>query len=329
MNYFVKVLALSLILSLATTTYVESFQLELLMPLRNLIVLGNTNKNVNDRIPKTRYRGKVRYNPVIISQTVRNESVNILTQKKLLNKNHDIIDVADFLLKKSTTEKRKDGPVAIWEYNFDYDRYDLPSGWRSGMAQGFVAETLAAAYEITKDTAYLSKARSAVRAFATPITSGGTAVPLEKGLWFEEYAHQKVDPPLVLNGHIFAMQSLWYTKRYVNASNELFRLGQMALKNRLHRYDMGMWSWYDLDGTVASKKYHKIHIRQLMRLYKWTGNEKFRDYSKKFRRYLYLPFTAAFRVYYRPNEMLIVTIGINTIIYVILISGLVRVCRNG
>lgn len=329
--YNFSIIFLAIVLSLMTTTYVESLQRKVLLPVRNYVVDGSFEKTTEGLITKTRYGNKLVYNPVSITLNVREDALKLLNREGQLSrkKRRRIMRVAEFFLKTESSTIAGGDTLSIWSYEFKYERYSMPSEWRSGMAQGFVAEVLMAAYEIKGESKYLDKAKNSINVLSKSITNGGVGVKLKNGWWFEEYAHESVEPPRVLNGHNFALQSIRYMSRYDKQYKPLFEKGSNALSENIGLYDMGMWSWYDLDGTVASKKYHRIHIQQLQRLHKWTGKEVFKTYSERFAMYLYLPFTSVFRIYHKPNEILVGSVIINSIIYYLLILLFMRYKKNG
>ncbi len=65
----------------------------------------------------------------------------------------------------------------------------------------------------------------------------------------------------------------------------LFEKGVDELKRHLHEYDTGSWTRYDLVGTMASVKYHKVHVEQMKIMYELTGNEIFLEYYEKWKAY--------------------------------------------
>lgn len=161
----------------------------------------------------------------------------------------------------------------MWPYNFDYPTYELKAPWYSAMAQGLGIEVLIAAYKITDDDKYLHEARLAANALLVPIEENGVAIYLnngDNGIWFEEYAKKTVEPPMVLNGHNFALIGIEKLLLYDETYIELYRKGIKALEYKLPCFDAKVWSRYDLVKLMANPSYQQIHINQL----KYLGEKK-------------------------------------------------------
>jgi hypothetical protein len=99
---------------------------------------------------------------------------------------------------------------------------------------------------------------------------GGTLYKNRGYLWIEEYPMEK---PLthVLNGFIYALLGLY--DAYLITENEkylkFFKTFIKVLKNNLIRYDLILWSKYDIL-RIAEPSYHLLHIILLLSLYKLT-----------------------------------------------------------
>lgn len=132
-----------------------------------------------------------------------------------------------------------------------------------------------AAYKITKESHFLQTACLAANSLAVPIKYGGVAIKVGEGLWFEEYAKEDILPPYVLNGNNFALEGLWYLSLVDENYKQLFEKGVKGLKILLPKFDVGIWSRYDLTGIPANRKYQKIHIKQIQKLYKITNEPLF------------------------------------------------------
>jgi len=175
----------------------------------------------------------------------------------------------------------------LWHYEYP-SYYNTKAGWISSHAQGQCIRLLIKAYKLTNETKYKKMAELARNSFYIPLPDGGfTDKNVEKGWWYNKFASDDCDDPKVLNGMIFAVLGLYsYNKEFEDdKSSELINKGISALKNSLHLYDAGDWSYYDRLGKKASQKYHDIHIRQLNKLYDFTGDLIFKDYSKRFQFY--------------------------------------------
>jgi hypothetical protein len=188
------------------------------------------------------------------------------------------------------------------------------------MAQGHTIEVLLAAYRLTQRDVYLAAAKEAANALAIPIDQGGVAVVDGRGIWFEEYASESCRPPEVLNGHNFALDALWHLLQLDPSYRDLFDQGVVALKDRLPRFDKGVWSHYDLLGTPANRKYHKIHCEQLRDLYARTGDPLLNQYAERFETQLVLPLHVFYRLFVYPNRLLCALVAANSIAVVMLLQ---------
>jgi hypothetical protein len=294
------------------------------MPMRNIVLFGRWKRENSTEIGITYYKNGSGINPVQIAQLVRPTVLAILDRefegslegeggKKLLK-------VADFLLGRSDIREEDGVSFAVWWYDFDYPIYGLQAPWLSGMAQGLIAELMLAAYYLTGDSQYLSVARLAGNTLTVKVDDGGAAIYLpEGGLWFEEYAKAGTTNPMVLNGHNFALEGLYYLCLEDKDYCIPYERGLEGLKEILPRFDVGIWTHYDLVGTPANQKYQQIHVRQLHEIYDRTGDPFFLEYSNKFRIQTFLPLSAFYRMMVYPNEMLLITFVINSAIVFLMI----------
>jgi len=61
----------------------------------------------------------------------------------------------------------------VWNYNFDYPRYNLTAPWPSAMSQGEGISVLVRAYQLTGNVRYLEYAKLTLSSFEVPIEKGG------------------------------------------------------------------------------------------------------------------------------------------------------------
>ena len=314
------------------TTYFVEYEKNILMPVRNKLVLGVWETQTDSDIPISIYKNGEGVNPVHVALKVLNTAITILEDQNIskTNKNskeiHTLIDIAKYF--ESSGEKCLYNNIEfiIWPYNFDYPIYGISAPWISGMAQGYIIEIMLAVYRLTGEHHFLQTARLAANSMAVPIDYGGVAIELSNGvLWFEEYAKQGILPPCVLNGHNFALDGLWYLSLVDRSYKQLFDKGIKGLKLLLPKFDAGIWSRYDLTGIPSNRKYQKIHVKQLQKLYEITNEPLFLIYAKKFKKQLYYPFTAFYRIIVYPNRFL-VSIFIGNIIIVFLLSFILVRC---
>lgn len=155
------------------------------------------------------------------------------------------------------------------------------------MIQGEALSCFARAYDRTKDERFLAAAEAVFHSFCIPYDSEyGFMNEDEYGIWFEEVPAKT--PPHILNGFIFAIFGLWdyYIVCKNPAAGHLAQKAMDTVENALEDYDTGYWSFYDLRGVMAPRKYHAdVHIPQLDALFQITGNESFLAMRHRWERY--------------------------------------------
>lgn len=187
----------------------------------------------------------------------------------------------------NATFYENDQNYVLWHYEYPF-YYNTKTGWVSSHAQGQCIQLLIKSYKFTGNDKYKKMAELARNSFYVPLSENGfTDKNVEKGWWYNKFASNECDDPKVLNGMIFALFGLYsYYKEFKdNKSSELINKGICSVKNSLHLYDSGDWSYYDRLGKKAGKHYHNIHIKQLNKLFELTGDSIFKDYSEKFESY--------------------------------------------
>ena len=333
--------------ALILSHYAEPLILKFIYPIRNIYYFGTTKDySIENKVIKRKYKhldsDSAVFNPVIYVNFYHNIINNILNDsiypgyidlknKKEQHTNVELLRAANYLITKADTIIINGRVSYAFPYNFYYDSYGgLDSGWVSGLAQGNACKMFLAAYCISKDSIYLRYAEKAMNLLDVEIKDGGVKVELKNGYWYEEYAQKnKMRSPLVLNGHIFSIDALFYLSKI--SSNQLYKKlltnGVNAVENNIHNYSFkGLWSKYDLWNSFnfASYKYHKIHIEQLKRLLKIQNKKKsnINHYRKLFIFDLIIPIGFSLRLLLLRNNMVIiiflVSLSIITSIFLII-----------
>lgn len=153
----------------------------------------------------------------------------------------------------------------------------------SSMAQGEGASLLVRAYKETHDEKYLKAAKKAIDFMCIPIADGGCTHYAGGKVWFKEY----IEKPVVLNGWIF---SIWGLYDYYKASNDeryhnILTNAIQTLEKDIETFDCKFWSRYDMENTIASPFYHRLHIAQLKVMYELFGCGTFMEYVEKWGKY--------------------------------------------
>jgi heparosan-N-sulfate-glucuronate 5-epimerase len=185
----------------------------------------------------------------------------------------------------------------VWVNRYPMATFNLHDDWVSCLCQAKGISTLVRAYYAFGDQKYLDASFSAAKAYLVDKEDGGVKVEKNGLLFWEEYPTEGGDS-VVLNGHIFAIWSIYdllsiKTKCdiYAHEQDKLKALFERAindLKVGLSMWDTGYWTKYDIFDShynIASHFYHDLHIKQLKILYLITGDEFFLDFSNKWAMY--------------------------------------------
>lgn len=153
----------------------------------------------------------------------------------------------------------------------------------SSMAQGEGASLLIRGYIHTGETRYLLAAKKAIDFMLIDIEHGGTAKIKNNKLYFYEFT---CFPP-VYNGWIFSIFGL--LDYWIISNDEKYKkildFAINSIAEEVKNMDVGYWSKYREDNIISSPFYHKLHINQLIVLYKYSKIEVFNDHAKKFQKY--------------------------------------------
>jgi len=240
-------------------------------------------------IPLVNYGSSIglQYNPVTISQyALANYHAYLSTGNTI--RREKFLAQANWLLENA----KQKGNFSVWEYNFDNSAYDCTKPWVSAMAQGEGLSVLARAYVLTENIQYVDVAEEVILAFEVEMSAGGVSYVDSSGVWFEECADEGAPSSKVLNGFVFALLGLYEYSFETNNSKgwTFYSEGAETLSNNIYHYDSGHWSYYDLlHNSSASLSYHKLHIEQLITMYKLTDDETFLYYSDRFQSYMSPP----------------------------------------
>jgi heparosan-N-sulfate-glucuronate 5-epimerase len=193
----------------------------------------------------------------------------------------EFIKHCDWLVNNQEEFKETQG---VWINRYPMDVFNLKHEWSSALSQAFGISALTRAYRETGNDKYLEAAKKAMDAFYKNVKEGGVLFQKNDFICFEEYTTPT--PSCVLNGHIFAIWSLFDMKELVKDEKieNLYFKSIKSLAANIKRWDIGYWSRYDLwdkHYNVASYFYHKLHIKQLRILYKLTDNKVFKEYADK------------------------------------------------
>lgn len=201
-----------------------------------------------------------------------------------------------FLETREKLYKKKFLQCADWAINNQDEKgrwnnfsHYCPNTPYSAMAQGEATSLLLRAYKHTGDLKYLIAAQKALDFMLISLEDGGTTKYEGENVFLMEYTFKG----MVMNGSIFAW---WGLYDYVIATEDSGKYKQAKEKTLstlikvLPQFKCSYWSMYSLDGLLASPFYHNLHIAQMQAMYKLTGEEIFKEYAERWRKYQRNPF---------------------------------------
>lgn len=175
----------------------------------------------------------------------------------------------------------------VYPFPFAVKGFNSKPDWVSAMYQGEILSCFVRAFIISENEKYLELCERVYQSFWTPLGKKYGFMNKDKyGLWFEEAP--QVPAPHILNGYIFAIWGIYDYYR-ITKREDLLKVWNRCvetLKKALPKYDLGYWSLYDLNGTIASYKYHKeVHIPQLNAMYEITNDQFFKETATRWQKY--------------------------------------------
>ena len=101
-------------------------------------------------------------------------------------------------------EGQKSHGLLLFKYKDGFAKFDVTSGYLSGILQAKIASALLRVYHHTRIDNYLELAKAALNACLLSVEEGGPCRSIKGGgKWVEEYPSPT--PSMVLNGHIFVL----------------------------------------------------------------------------------------------------------------------------
>jgi hypothetical protein len=147
--------------------------------------------------------------------------------------------------------------VLAWEYLFPIFGGRPP--WISALSQATAVQALTRAATKLGRPDLLTVAAATAAAFALPPPAGVRVAVGRAAAWFVLYSFA---PHLrVLNAHLDALAALF---DFVQATPEpnaqaAYGAGLLAARERIHRFDTGVWSKYASPGRLADLNYHVLN----------------------------------------------------------------------
>lgn len=177
-----------------------------------------------------------------------------------------------------------------WMTDVALPQYKNPGPWQSAFAQSRGISLLLRGYQLTNDIKYANYAEKSLIPFTFPVAEGGVTSFTDFGPFYEEYSAEV--PTLVLNGMIFSLFGILdYARVFPEniLTQKLLSEGIETLENILPEYDLSYWSRYNLCEASwypkidpATIGYQRLHIAQLLIMYRITQKSIFKTYADKF-----------------------------------------------
>jgi len=226
--------------------------------------------------------GNLYYSPVNICQYAFMIQANFFEYKN--EKDSQTLAACMMVLENTKTETETS---VCWIQNNYNKRYDIQPPWVGAMDQGQALSFYARYYQITKEEHFLNQCKKIAAYFEVDIQDGGFKRIDDNGnLWFEEYPSK--EPSYVLNGFVYALYGLIDFYRVNNDQKIKKIIDQcfITLKESIHLYDSGYWSYYDqLKKELVRYYYQKnVHVPQLESIYLLTNEKIFLKYYKKWKK---------------------------------------------
>ena len=181
-------------------------------------------------------------------------------------------------------------------YNFDLqlhniagEEHTLKAPWHSGMAQGQILSLFSILFHLTGNSHYLDLSNKVFNGFLKREENNEIWVVYQDDLgffWIEEYPQPYI-PSNTLNGKIFSMFGL-YNFLQVTKNDDAYNLFHESLKTiefYIPQFRVpGGVSYYNLKYKKQMANYHKTHVRQLLTLFKITGDKVFLNFGNLLRK---------------------------------------------
>lgn len=177
-----------------------------------------------------------------------------------------------------------------WRQPF-YPKVGVP--FTSGMSSGRTIEAFTRAFQLSRDSGYLVKARMLLRGFYISITNSGFTIKSKTGWWYEEFASPLVPTPQILDGHIYALLGVHEYWKETKDDSALFIVNQgiRALKDQLPFYDAGNGAvYYDRERSLADQHYHELLVGLMKQMGEMTGDPAYYQYYRIWKEPLEQPY---------------------------------------
>lgn len=177
----------------------------------------------------------------------------------------------------------------VWYHHHYESKYKIAAPWASAMAQGECISFYLRMYQLLGDDKYLKTAWKAYQFLDLDVKEGGVKrIDQDGNLWYEEYPSEP--PSYVLNGFIYTMFGLYDLFSVTGSQEVQTNIDKCikTLKDNLHKFDAGYWSYYDLLKKELVRYYYQknVHLPQLQVLHVLTKEPIFQYFAQRWEKQL-------------------------------------------
>jgi hypothetical protein len=156
-----------------------------------------------------------------------------------------------------------------WRIPFPNEKYGIPAGYPSAMAQGEIISFYTRMYQLTGRQELLNTAMEAFDFLQLEVNQGGVRRQDKQGLiWLEEFPLDS--PSYVLNGFIYTLFGLVDLYRASNRQEVKLEIDRclLSLKHYLPHFSLWYWPIYDLQRRELIMNYYlrNVYIPQMQAL---------------------------------------------------------------
>jgi heparosan-N-sulfate-glucuronate 5-epimerase len=175
----------------------------------------------------------------------------------------------DTLLDWFESNKERTEKGTCWRIPFPNEKYGIPAGYTSAMAQGEIISFYTRMYQLTGKQELLSTAMEAFDFLKLEVTEGGVRRQDKQGrIWLEEFPLST--PSYVLNGFIYTLFGLVDLFRVSNNQHVKAEIDLclVSLKHYLPQFSLWYWPIYDLKRKELIMTYYlrNVYIPQMQAL---------------------------------------------------------------
>ena len=262
-------------------------------------LISKNKLNFLDGIPLGIYNGRFNDQPLCRRVHVSGLSEVILGYFEL-GMPEKTIPIVQFIEKNITTLDYNGSKISFWK---TYPHIKSNAYFVHGMGQGELISALIRYQHYTKSSEIEILIHQIANSFLVPYTEIFGFVKIEeRDVYIEEYPHPEKFPQnmeTVLNGWIFGLIGLIEYQKYFESKklNNLIQSSISTLNSKIHLYDKGVWSSYNIKAKPlehSSIHYHSLHAKLLYIIGKKEELNLLLEYSKKFTQQLANPLTRVF-----------------------------------